>query len=104
MEVKSQYEDLIQAVSWAVLLASILVVLPLLLYGFLWLLALKTVYRSNLSMDLYAALWSCIAVFIALYHCRVAFKLLGQPESKRLIYMLATSALIGVSCPAWYSY
>ena len=90
--------------NYSVLMASLLVVLPLILYGFLWFAALGVPNRLDPAGDRYAAAWCATAVFVAFLNSWLAYRNSKTAEPYRLLVMLLASALIAASCPTFWGY
>ncbi len=101
-EATDQNNLLISFGAVCILAASLIVILPLLLYTWLWVSALGIDHRLNPALDRYGATWGLVALGCAAYNSWHSWRLIKNPSAQQLAIMLVISAALIVGCPEFY--
>lgn len=84
------------------LFLTCVVVLPLLLYAWLWITSLGIEHRLNPTLDIYASAWSVCALVVAAFNARQAWMLMHNPRWQKFVLLLVISVAIFFTCPEFY--
>lgn len=93
---------LVQLTRLVFVTASYFVLLPLVLYFFLWFGAIGIPNRLNPALDIYASIWSVAAFAASVFNIKVVSAIEKGRDSQSLWLVAAISVLSVVSCPEWF--
>jgi hypothetical protein len=98
-------DGVVQVIGYLGLLTSIAVILPPLLYGWLWWTSLDIPQRLDPTGDRIWAAWSAIALTVAIFHVWLCRRRIIRLKSLRAaLIFLALSILVVASYPAFWGF
>jgi hypothetical protein len=99
----TQFELVFTFIATVILALSIAVILPLIAYFLLWVMALLTPQRLDPKLDIYATVWSLIALWISVFNIRqTKHSLRGKDITYKSALPLVLSLIMLMTCPEWF--
>lgn len=93
---------LTDAAATTIMAASATVILPLVFYFWLWFMSIGGSGRPNAALDIYAAIWSGVALIVAISNFRTTLRIYKGGEASKLPLILLVSVAFVATCPEWF--